>query len=179
MNKAIIFDRDGTLIKDKGHINSVSDVVLYDIDAGLMKSLNDQYLFFIVSNQSGIGKGLVTAVEVENIHQHLDAYFNGLGIHFTNIYFCPHQDIDNCSCKKPKTRFIDLIKSEYDINSSVSFVIGDHPSDMLFANNGGFNGIYLLTGHGRKHYKNLNNNQYCFIVKKNLNNALKYISING
>jgi D-glycero-D-manno-heptose 1,7-bisphosphate phosphatase len=66
---------------------------------------------------------------------------------------CPH--INGCECKKPKTRFINELCSEYDIDVKKSWVFGDHPSDILLGINTRCNTSYLLTGHGKKHLKEL------------------------
>ncbi len=177
MNRAIIFDRDGTLIRDAGYIKNFKSVVFYNIDFDLMKLLNSSFLFFIVSNQSGIGKGLITADDVVNVNNHIVKYFEDHGICFSDVFYCPHNDSDFCGCRKPHRYFLDIISQKFNVDLSKSFVIGDHPSDIVFAERGGTIGIYLLSGHGRRHFDDMRN--LCmrdFLVKNNLNAALKYIA---
>ena len=177
MNKAIIFDRDGTLIEDKNFLKQKAEVVFYNIDLELMKDLNKTYFFFIVSNQSGISKNIISEQDVEEVNAYIADFFKKNNIYFENIYYCPHQDSDECNYKKPGTGFIDIIKQEYHITTAESFVIGDHPSDIQLAYNSGMQGIYLLTGHGEKHreeLKKLNINNY--LIKNNINKALNYIN---
>lgn len=176
MNKAIIFDRDGTLIKDWGYISSTSDVRFYNIDFNLMRKLNRHFLFFIVSNQSGISKGLISTSDVESVNSFINSYFISNKIKFSEILYCPHQDSNRCSCKKPLPGFLDLVKEKYNIDFSASYVIGDHPSDIQFAGSRGLNGIYLLTGHGRKHMQELNESCSNYVVKQNFNSAMRFIS---
>lgn len=176
LNKAIIFDRDGTLIKDRGFISNSSDVRFYNIDLDLMLYLNRQFLFFIVSNQSGISKEFISKSDVESVNSFINRYFISKNIKFSEIFYCPHQNSDRCGCKKPLPGFLDLIKEKYNIDFSESYVIGDHPSDIQFANCRGLNGLYLLTGHGRKHIHELHDNCFNYSVKQNINSALRLIS---
>lgn len=176
MNKAIIFDRDGTLIRDRGYISRTSDVRFYNIDFDLLRYLNKNFLFFIVSNQSGISKGLISAGDVESVNSFINSYFISNKIKFSEIYYCPHQNSDGCICKKPLPGFLDLVKEKYSIDFSASYVIGDHPSDIQFAGSRGLNGIYLLTGHGRKHMQELHESCSNYVVKQNINSALRFIS---
>lgn len=73
------------------------------------------------------------------------------GIVIYDVFCCPHKSEDNCTCKKPKTYFIDQARQLYNIDLSQSFIIGDHPSDVQCGINAGITPIYLLTGHGNNH----------------------------
>ncbi|MHC1736797.1 MAG: D-glycero-alpha-D-manno-heptose-1,7-bisphosphate 7-phosphatase [Ignavibacteriaceae bacterium] len=151
MNKAIFLDRDGTIIKDKGYINSLKDVVFYDFTFSSLRRLQKYYKLFIVTNQQGIAKGLITYEQLNEIHNYILSKFNAESITIQKIYFCPHSQEDNCECRKPKTKFIREAAEEYNIDLKNSYVIGDHLSDALLGHNSGAKGIYLLTGHGLKH----------------------------
>jgi D-glycero-D-manno-heptose 1,7-bisphosphate phosphatase len=151
MNKAIFFDRDGTLIKDKGYIKHEKDVEFYEYTFESLKKLQKHFHLFIVTNQGGISKGLVTKKEVESINSYVLAQLKTNGIIIQELYYCPHQEEDNCMCRKPNTYFIEQAIKKYDLNPSESFVIGDHLSDIQLAINSQTKGIYLLIGHGKKH----------------------------
>jgi histidinol phosphatase-like enzyme len=77
------------------------------------------------------------------------------GIEITEVYVCPHRRSDNCSCIKPKPYFLRLAAREYDVELARSYVVGDHPSDVELAANAGARGVYVLTGHGKKHRSEL------------------------
>ncbi len=79
-------------------------------------------------------------------------------IKIQEIYCCPHTKEEECACRKPNPYYILKASKKYAIDLKKSFVIGDHPSDVKLALNCGANGIYLLTGHGRKHYQELDKN---------------------
>ena len=154
-NKAIILDRDGTLIEDKNYAYKIED---FEILPGVREGLNllkEDFLFFIVTNQSGIGKGYYSVEDFHNFNNHLLSTLDKNNIKIEKTYFCPHLTEDNCKCKKPKTKFLELIAKEYNINLNESWVIGDHPSDILFGLNGGCKTVYLRTGHGERHLEEL------------------------
>lgn len=156
MTRAIFLDRDGTIIKDNGYIGKVDDVKFYHYTFDCLRQLQKKFLLFIVTNQSGISKGLINQDSVDKIHSYISQKMNDNGIEIKEIYCCPHTNEDKCLCKKPRPLFIDKAKSEYSIDILNSYVIGDHPSDIELALNVQANGIYLLTGHGRRHYYELN-----------------------
>jgi len=154
-NKAIILDRDGTLIEDKNYAYKVED---FEILPGVIEGLNllkELFLFFIVTNQSGIGKGYYSVEDFHNFNNHLLITLDKNNIKIEKTYFCPHITEDQCECKKPKPKFLHLIAKEYNINLNESWVIGDHPSDILFGLNGGCKTVYLRTGHGERHIEEL------------------------
>jgi len=153
MNKAIFLDRDGTIIKDKGYINSPKDVIFYDFTFNSLRKLQQDYKLFIVTNQQGIAKGLIDHEELGEIHNYILSRFEEERIRIEKIYYCPHSAEDNCECRKPKTRFVEEAAGEYNIDLKNSYVIGDHLSDALLGYNAGAKGIYVLTGHGPKHLK--------------------------
>lgn len=155
MKKAVFLDRDGTLIEDRGYISSPEDVVFYENTFEALLRLQVYYKLFIVTNQSGIAKGLNSPAEVEAINRHVSDILAQHNIIITDTYVCPHNTEDQCQCIKPKPYFLKKAAAEYDIDLSGSFSIGDHPFDPELAENAGGRGIYILTGHGEKHRNEL------------------------
>jgi len=153
--KAILLDRDGTLIEDKNYTYKVEDFeILPGVIEGL-KILNEHFLFFIITNQSGIGRGYYTEKDFHRFNEHLINYLEGFNLKIEETYFCPHIKEMNCDCRKPKTKFIDLIQLRYNIDLKSSWMIGDHPSDIEFGINSGCRTVYLTSGHGDKHLQEL------------------------
>ncbi len=153
--KAIILDRDGTLIEDKNYAYKIEDFELLPGVIKGLKLLQHKFLFFIVTNQSGIGRGYYTVKDFDKFNNHLIKTLNRQKIEILKTYFCPHLKEDNCECRKPKTTFIDMIDDEFNIDLNESFVVGDHPSDIEFGINSGCKTIFLTTGHGYKHLDDL------------------------
>ncbi len=153
--KAIILDRDGTLIEDKNYAYKIEDFELLPGVIEGLKLLQNEFLFFIVTNQSGIGRGYYTVKDFHKFNNLLIETLKEQNIIITKTYFCPHLKEDKCDCRKPKTKFIDMINEEFIIDLNESFVIGDHPSDIEFGINAGCKTIFLTTGHGYKHLDDL------------------------
>lgn len=153
MRKAIFLDRDGTLIEDKGYEYRIDTLRIYSGVIEGLKLLKEDYLFFIITNQSGIEKGYYTTEDFFKFNEHLLKKFRENGIKIEKTCFCPH--IEGCECKKPSTKFIEEIVSCYDINLQESWIIGDHPCDIAMGIKAGCKNAYLLTGHGMKHLDEL------------------------
>lgn len=151
--KAIFLDRDGTIIQDNGYIKDISDVEFFADTVSSLKRLQTEYELFIVTNQSGVGKGLISMQDVERINGYIDSFLKENGINIRRWYVCPHEG--GCSCKKPSSYFIEKAAEDFGIVPALSFAIGDHPHDIEFAENGGACGFYVLTGHGSKHLADL------------------------
>ncbi len=171
-NKAVFLDRDGTIIKDNGYIGNLNDVEFYSFTTSALKFLQEEFLLFIVTNQSGIGKGLVGEEDVIKLNDYILSQLGENGIKIKELFYCPHKTEDKCKCKKPLPYFIDLAVEKHNIKAEQSFVIGDHPSDILFAKNAGAAGIFVLTGHGRGHLKEIEEDT---IISKNLYYAARKI----
>lgn len=159
MNRAVFLDRDGTIIKDKGYINEIKDVVFYNFSFDCLKELQRNFLLFIITNQPGVAKGLIEVDNLDTIHSHILNKMSDHGIDIKEVYSCTHLKEDDCVCRKPNTFFIDQAKNKYSLDLENSYIIGDHPSDIELAIRTKANGIYLLTGHGQKHYRELTPSQ--------------------
>ena len=174
--KAIFLDRDGTVIKEKPgvYLSDPKKVALYKNTKAAFKLFKEfGYKIFIVSNQSGIGRGYFTDKEVCAIHNKLISLLKPYTVE--EIIYCPHAPNENCSCRKPApTMGLKLIK-KYNVDMASSFVIGDKKSDMDFAKNLSMRSILVLTANGRKQQKkyaeNLKNTKICL----DLLGAAKYI----
>ena len=147
MKKAIFLDRDGTIVQDSGYVNKLDDLkILPGVFEGLKKLQNENYLFFIVTNQSGIAR---KKFSLEDFFSFQSALINELkyqDIRINKTYFCPHIPEDNCNCRKPNPYSIFAAQSEFDLDLNASYVIGDSKADILLAQNAGINSICVLTG---------------------------------
>ncbi len=159
---AIFLDRDGTIIEDNGDLGDISQVEFFDDTIPALKRLVEYYSLFIVTNQSGVAKGNIDLGDVHRINTYVNKTLSSQGIEIAETYVCPHMRSDDCSCIKPKPYFIQKAVKDYEIDAASSYVLGDHPHDITFAENAGANGIYLLTGHGKRHLKEIEED--CFIA---------------
>jgi D,D-heptose 1,7-bisphosphate phosphatase len=176
MKPAIFLDRDGTIINDKGTIGDIKQVEFYPYTFDCLRQLQKTYLLFIATNQPGIAQGIILEEQVEKVNLFIQDVLKNQGIKIQEIYFCPHQKSDNCECRKPKKYFLEKAKKEYLLDMRNSYMVGDHQSDAELAINSGAKGIFVLTGHGRSHYKDLSEHvKGQAIIKLNLEFATKEI----
>jgi L-threonylcarbamoyladenylate synthase len=148
---AVFLDRDGTLIEDCGYLRDPKEVLFFEETTTALLKLQRKARLFIVTNQSGVGKGLITAEEAERVNAFVLEELRKKGVHITELYCCPHRRDDGCNCIKPKPYFLQEAARKYGVDLKHSFVIGDHPYDIALADNAGATGIYVLSGHGLKH----------------------------
>ena len=100
MRTAVFLDRDGTLIRDVGYLSTPSGLCLERHAAsGLRKMASFGHLLIVVSNQSGVSRGLFTAEDVMAVNRHLADLLAGLGVVISGWYFCPHQEGEGCRCR--------------------------------------------------------------------------------
>ena len=158
LRPAIFLDRDGTLIEDRGHLRSPSDVVFLPGTVGALKRLQDAFALFIVTNQRGVAGGILSLNDVERVNAHVVCQLAEAGAKITEVYFCPHRRSDKCLCIKPKPYSMEKAAREHGLDLKRSFVVGDHPHDVETARSVGATGIYVRTGHGEKHGHELQDN---------------------
>lgn len=130
MNKAVFFDRDDTLIKDSGYMYKLEDLEFFPDTFEVLKNLqNKGYLLFIVTNQSGIGRGFYTEEDMHKFNNHMLNKLKEQGIEIKEIAFCPHSPDDDCDCRKPSPKLLNILINKYDIDTNTSWMIGDKKSD--------------------------------------------------
>lgn len=151
MFPAVFLDRDGTVVEDRGYLRRPDEVVFLDCTVPALRRLQHDFGLFIVTNQSGISKGLQRPEEVMKINLFIEHRLAENGIQIIRTYTCRHQRIDDCSCIKPNPFFALKAAEEFGVSLPHSYAVGDHPHDAEFGNNFGGCGIYVLSGHGRKH----------------------------
>ncbi|MBR3603293.1 MAG: HAD-IIIA family hydrolase [Elusimicrobiaceae bacterium] len=152
--KAIFFDRDGTLIHEKPgtYLCDPNKVRLYaPVKKSLQRLAKAGFHFFIVSNQSGIGRGYFTSQEVNKVHVRLQEMLSPVVIE--EIVFCPHAPEEKCNCRKPATALGENLIQKYNINPKRSFMVGDKKADVLFGQTLGFRSVLMTTANGKTHLK--------------------------
>ena len=150
-NRAVFLDRDGTIMVDANYVGKVDQVAVIPGARQALKRLQDAgYKLFVITNQSGVGRGYFTREAVESIHAHLNEQFGQAGVRFDRYYVCPHHPEDNCDCRKPKPKFLLDAAREYGLDLSRCFMIGDRESDIQAGVNAGVISILVLTGVGQE-----------------------------
>jgi D-glycero-D-manno-heptose 1,7-bisphosphate phosphatase len=146
---AVFLDRDGTIIEEKHFLDDPDGVVLLDgAVEGLRAMAALSFLFVIVSNQSGIGRGFFSAGQATAVDRRLKELLAREGIAIAGSYMCPHSPGANCSCRKPRPGMIHAAVRDLRLDLTRSFVIGDKRCDIDLAAAAGATGILVTTGHG-------------------------------
>src|SRR5271166_6328393 len=126
MNQAVFLDRDGTLIEDRNYLYRPEDVVLLPGTGPALKRLADSgFQLFIVSNQSGVGRGYFTLADVDRVNEHLANEFAREGVRFHKIYTAPEAPDQPSLDRKPSPQFLFDARDEFDLTLAESFMVGD------------------------------------------------------
>ena len=138
LTKVVFLDRDGTLNVDHGYVHRREDWQFIDGAVNAIDMLHGSgYRVAIVTNQSGVGRGMFTIQHVEDLHAYMKAELAAEGTYVDCIAYCPHAPDDNCACRKPRPglaqRIASLLPGEIDYSSS--WTIGDKASDVEFGAN--------------------------------------------
>jgi D-glycero-D-manno-heptose 1,7-bisphosphate phosphatase len=157
MNRAVFLDRDGTLIEDKDYLHKPEEVVLFSGASKALKKLQDAgFKLFLVTNQSGVGRGFFTLEDVEKVHAHLANELARHGVRFEKIYIAPEAPEQPSRGRKPSPQFLFDARDEFGIDLSQSYMIGDKLIDLECGwNAGAKKSILVRTGYGKEVAKNL------------------------
>ncbi len=143
----IFLDRDGTLNLDPGYIKSPDQLELFvGVPEALASVKQAGAKLIIVTNQSGIARGLFSHNELEAVHMKLVQLLEVAGVSLDAIYYCPHHPDDGCGCRKPNRGMIDQAVREHGVDLERSYVIGDHARDIELAKRVGVRSILVTTG---------------------------------
>jgi histidinol-phosphate phosphatase family protein len=145
MRRALFLDRDGTIIEDRGYMRDPDLVELLPGAARALQALARQgWALVVVSNQSGVGRGLISSDEMTAVHSRFLEIMRQASVGFTASYFCVHLPDEACPCRKPSVFHLKQAALEHELDLSKSWMIGDRPSDILCGRNAGCRTIWLL-----------------------------------
>jgi len=138
MNRAVFFDRDGTLIEDAGYLSSPEEVEVLPGAAEAVRRLNQAgFLVVVVSNQSGVARGMFTTDDVERVNERIRQLLDAEGARVDAFYYCPHLPTGtapayakDCECRKPKPGMLYEAAQDLDIDLTESFMVGDALRDV-------------------------------------------------
>jgi histidinol-phosphate phosphatase family protein len=148
----VFLDRDGTIIYDRNYLSTPAQVKLYVYAAQSINKLRKAgFKVIVITNQSGISRGKFTFKDLAQIHKRFLSLLKQQGAKIDGLYFCPHQDSDNCNCRKPKIAMVLQAAKDHNLDLKKSFVVGDNTRDYLTGINMGGQGILVKTGHGKIH----------------------------
>ncbi len=150
MTGAVFLDRDGTLIAEKNYLSKIEDVTILPGTAAALKRLQAAgFKLFIVSNQSGVGRGYFTLADVDRVNCHISDVFATSGVRFEKIYIAPEAPGQPSRGRKPSPQFLFDARDEFGIDLSRSYVVGDKLIDLECGWNAGVKkSILVRTGYG-------------------------------
>ncbi len=145
MNKAVFLDRDGVINFERGYTHRLEDfVILPDLIEVLQILKQKGYLLIVISNQSGIAKGLYLQKETEILHTYLKDELRKKNVVLDEIYYCVHHpDVGRCICRKPDSLFVEKALARFNIDASKSYFIGDKERDTESGEKAGVKGILI------------------------------------
>jgi len=156
--RAVFLDRDGNINKDVGYPDSYDKVKIYPYSYEAVRKINKAgFLAVVITNQSGVGRGLIKEQILNKIHDKMRKSFLENNSRLDQVYYCPHY-IDSpipkykkdCPCRKPKPGMALNAAKELHIDLSKSYMIGDKVEDILFGINIKATPILVLTGFGKE-----------------------------
>jgi len=150
MTQAVFLDRDGTLIEERNYLSRPQQISIFPgAGSALRRLLERGFQLFIVSNQSGVGRGYFTLGDVEKVNQDLLSEFAREGVHFNKIYIAPEAPEMPSRGRKPSPRFLYDARDEFKLDLAHSYMIGDKLIDLECGWNAGVKRCILVrTGYG-------------------------------
>ena len=144
MRKAVLLDRDKTLNADPGYLNDPDKVeLLPGVVQGLSKLQAAGYMFMVLTNQSGVGRGLISPEQLYAVNRRLLELLQRDHIRRERIYFCPHVDADDCHCRKPGPGMVDAALNEFQLDPAHCWLVGDRLRDLACGEHRGVPGILI------------------------------------
>ncbi|MFA6052313.1 MAG: D-glycero-beta-D-manno-heptose 1,7-bisphosphate 7-phosphatase [Methylobacter sp.] len=175
-NHYVLLDRDGVINRDSDDfIKSPEEWLPIDGSLEAIALLNEHgYKVVVITNQSGIARGLFDAATLEKIHAKMRRMAEEKGGKIEAVYFCPHGPDDGCNCRKPKPGLLEQFAADNNVSLGGMPVVGDSLRDLQSAQTVGANPILVKTGKGQKTL--IENPNLNIPVFENLYDAAKYIT---
>jgi len=147
----VLLDRDGTINEEIGYVLRPDELRLIPGAGEALRELRGIGLGLVVlTNQSPIGRGMLTVAELEEIHERLGELLAALGVRLDGIEFCPHRPDEGCPCRKPGTLMVERAAAALGFDPGAAWLVGDHGSDLRLGRAVGARTILVRTGHGEE-----------------------------
>jgi D-glycero-D-manno-heptose 1,7-bisphosphate phosphatase len=145
--KALFLDRDGVINVDHGYVSTIEAFEFSEGIVPLMRLFHHAgYLLYVVTNQSGIGRGYYRESDFAHLTEWMVTELQNEGIPIEQVAYCPHTPEAGCSCRKPRTGMIDTILAQRLLDLKHSWLIGDKESDMQLAHQAGIGQTIFIGG---------------------------------
>ncbi len=156
MIKYLFADRDGTIIYDKHYLSDPKQVELIPSVVPALQKLQQNHIqIFLVTNQSGIGRGYFQKQDLLACHKELENQLMSYNVKILDMAYCPHSPEENCACRKPHLGMWEYLQKKYQLDPLQCAMIGDKKEDVLFGINANFAYSCLVqTGKGKNTAEN-------------------------
>ena len=147
-----LIDRDGTIIVERHYLHDPAQVELVPGAGEALSRLSRSGVrLFVVTNQSGIGRGYYAEADFLAVQERLAQLLAPFGVSFQDVAFCPHAPDEACACRKPEAGMWNELCAAHGLKPGETVMIGDNASDVAFGRNCGFaQSVLVLTGHGKR-----------------------------
>jgi D-glycero-D-manno-heptose 1,7-bisphosphate phosphatase len=147
--QVVILDRDGTVVVDRHYLSDPAGLeFLPGAEAGLRHFQELGCRLVVITNQSGVGRGLFSMEQANRVNDRLREMVERIGVRLEGIYLCPHAPDSSCACRKPETGLLTLAAQELGFGVTSAVVIGDKASDVEFGRRGGAATILVCPSNG-------------------------------
>jgi histidinol-phosphate phosphatase family protein len=127
----VLLDRDGTVVVDRDYLSDPDGLEFLPGAAEGLRQLHRRgHPLVVISNQSGVGRGLFSLAKLEAVNARLVAMVREIGAELAGVYCCPHRPEDGCECRKPAVGLVQQAAGELGFEPSAAIVIGDQESDV-------------------------------------------------
>lgn len=145
----VLLDRDGTIVVERHYLSDPDQLDLIPGVAAGLRQLQDMGLgLVVVTNQSGVGRGLFDQARLDLIHRRLRSMLQGEDVHLDGIFYCPHTPEEACRCRKPEAGLVEQAAGTLGFDPTASFVVGDKPCDVDLGKRVGATTFLVRTGYG-------------------------------
>lgn len=183
MRPAVFVDRDGTLLEEAGYLDRLERLVFFPFAIDAIRLLNRaDYAVVIVTNQSGIARGMYGEPFVRETHAVIRSRVEEGGARVDGFYYCPHHPDAtvpefkrDCECRKPSPGMLTAAARDLDLDLPRSFSVGDKWTDVAVGAAAGARGILVRTGYGRSTEASLPRSVAPITVEDNLIAAVAWI----
>jgi len=147
---AVFLDRDGVINVRRPEVEYVTQVAQFDFLPGALEALTILselgLALVLVTNQRGIARKMMTEDDLAAVHGHMQAEALKRGVRFDGIYHCPHDTIEQCTCRKPEPGMILKAAEDLQIDLTRSYMVGDTPSDIEAGKRAGVRAVQITDG---------------------------------
>lgn len=179
---AVFLDRDGTINEDPGYLGEPSNLKLFPGTAKALSNLKSKIncKLIVISNQSGVARGLITKQMVDSVNNKINELLLSEETSIDGFYYCPfHPDFnteEECECRKPSPKLVFDAASDFDLDLTHSYFVGDASTDIMCGINAGLKTILVKTGYGTESISILQKqNKIPTFVAENLVQACNFI----